>query len=174
MTLIFTVNSYAVQVNKIASSTPSKIQPQLSTASSLIAASTLQSQNGSSGNFNSTGTGAAQTTSSGHIPAVQPHAPTPGQSGSNIAAATAGASNAATEAASNAGSATISVNLQAPSVIQATPTIAFAAVAKHNTCRTTNQTYEKFLLKDLSFQHYQKMVQYYSSNQQQLPQWQLS
>nr|XP_016939874.1 CCR4-NOT transcription complex subunit 3 isoform X1 [Drosophila suzukii] len=130
--------SSEVQVNKIASSTPSKIQPQLSTASSLIAASTLQSQNGSSGNFNSTGTGAAQTTSSGHIPAVQPHAPTPGQSGSNIAAATAGASNAATEAASNAGSATISVNLQAPSVIQATPTIAFAAVAKHNTSLPEN------------------------------------
>ncbi|XP_037731399.1 CCR4-NOT transcription complex subunit 3 isoform X2 [Drosophila subpulchrella] len=127
-----------VQVNKIASSTPSKIQPQLSTASSLIAASTLQPQNGSSGNFNSTGTGAAQSISSGNIPAVQPHAPTPGHSGSSIAAATAGASNAATAATPNAGSATISVNLQAPSVIQATPTIAFAAVAKHNTSLLEN------------------------------------
>ncbi|XP_016968727.1 CCR4-NOT transcription complex subunit 3 isoform X2 [Drosophila biarmipes] len=126
------------QVNKIVSSTPCKIQPQLPTAASIIAASTLQSQNDSSGNFNSPGTGAAQSSSSGQILAVQPHASTPSPSGASIAAVTTGAFNAATAAASNTVSSTTSFNLQGPSVIQATPTIAFAAVAKHNTSLLEN------------------------------------
>ncbi|KAH8345336.1 hypothetical protein KR084_005303, partial [Drosophila pseudotakahashii] len=122
----------AVQVNKIVSSTPSKPQQQLPTAASIVAASAIQAQS-STGNFNSfAGTGASQSISSGHNPAVQSHAPTPGHSASSIAGATAAASNAAPAAIAS------SVNVQGPSVIQATPTIAFAAVAKHNTSLLEN------------------------------------
>ncbi|XP_026835497.1 CCR4-NOT transcription complex subunit 3 isoform X2 [Drosophila erecta] len=122
------------QVNKIVSSTPSKNQQQLPTAASIVAASAMQSQNSSSGSgsCNSTvGTGASQSTSSGNNPAVQPNAPTPGQSSTVIAAAAA---------SSNVVSAPIvsSANVQGPSVIQSTPTIAFAAVAKHNTSLLEN------------------------------------
>ncbi|KRJ98744.1 CCR4-NOT transcription complex subunit 3 isoform X2 [Drosophila yakuba] len=122
------------QVNKIVSSTPSKNQQPLPTAASIVAASVMQSQSSSSGSgsCNSTvGTGASQLTSSGNNPAVQPNAPTPGQSATATAAATA---------SSNAVSATIvsSANVQGPSVIQPTPTIAFAAVAKHNTSLLEN------------------------------------
>ncbi|XP_070071024.1 CCR4-NOT transcription complex subunit 3 isoform X2 [Drosophila takahashii] len=121
--------SIDVQVNKIVSSTPSKPQQQLTTAASIVAASAIQAHS-SSGNFNSSA--GSQSTSSGHNPSVQPHAPTPGQSASSIVAATAVASNAAPTTIAS------SVNVQGPSVIQATPTIAFAAVAKHNTSLLEN------------------------------------
>eukprot|EP00099_Drosophila_melanogaster_P008024 NP_001260712.1 CCR4-NOT transcription complex subunit 3, isoform B [Drosophila melanogaster] len=121
------------QVNKIVSSTPSKNQQQLPTAASIVATSAMQSQS-SIGSCSSTGgTGASQSASSGNNPgnnpAVQPNAPTPGQSG--IAAAAA---------STNVVSATIvsSANVQGQSVIQPTPTIAFAAVAKHNTSLLEN------------------------------------
>ncbi|XP_043640681.1 CCR4-NOT transcription complex subunit 3 isoform X2 [Drosophila teissieri] len=127
-------HSSDTQVNKIVSSTPSKNQQALPTAASIVAASVMQSQSSSSGSgsCNSTaGTGASQLTSSGNNPAVQPNAPTPGQSTTATAAAAA---------SSNAVSATIvsNANVQGPSVIQPTPTIAFAAVAKHNTSLLEN------------------------------------
>ncbi|XP_017085363.2 CCR4-NOT transcription complex subunit 3 isoform X2 [Drosophila eugracilis] len=119
--------------NKIISSTPNKNQQHLPTTAAIVAASGLQTQNSSSGSGNchtTVGTGGAQTSTSGHIPAVHQHAPTPGQS----------AAMTGTTAASNVCSATIAstVNVQCPSVIQATPTIAFAAVAKHNTSLLEN------------------------------------
>ncbi|XP_033151512.1 CCR4-NOT transcription complex subunit 3 isoform X1 [Drosophila mauritiana] len=122
------------QVNKIVSSTPSKNQQQLPTAASIVATSAMQSQSSisGSGSCSSTGgTGASQSASSGNNPAVQPNAPTPGQSATGIAAAAA---------STNVVSATIvsSANVQGQSVIQPTPTIAFAAVAKHNTSLLEN------------------------------------
>lgn len=133
-----TLDFSTAQVNKIVSSTPSKNQQQLPTAASIVATSAMQSQS-SIGSCSSTGgTGASQSASSGNNPAVQPNAPTPGQSG--IAAAAA---------STNVVSATIvsSANVQGQSVIQPTPTIAFAAVAKHNTCRGFGCTYLLPLLK---------------------------
>ncbi|EDW49524.1 CCR4-NOT transcription complex subunit 3 isoform X2 [Drosophila sechellia] len=122
------------QVNKIVSSTPSKNQQQLPTAASIVATSAMQSQSSisGSGSCSSTGgTGASQSASSGNNPAVQSNAPTPGQSATGIAAAAA---------STNVVSATIvsSANVQGQSVIQPTPTIAFAAVAKHNTSLLEN------------------------------------
>ncbi|XP_016972827.1 CCR4-NOT transcription complex subunit 3 isoform X2 [Drosophila rhopaloa] len=116
-------------VNKIVNSTPSKNQQQLPSAASIVAASSL-SQNSSSGNGSvnsAAGTGAAQLPSSSHNPALQPHAPTPGLS-------------AVTAAVLNAAPSTIAsiVNVQGSSVIQTTPTIAFAAVAKHNSSLLEN------------------------------------
>ncbi|KMY91634.1 CCR4-NOT transcription complex subunit 3 isoform X1 [Drosophila simulans] len=126
--------SSETQVNKIVSSTPSKNQQQLPTAASIVATSAMQSQSSisGSGSCSSTGgTGASQSASSGNNPAVQPNAPTPGQSATGIAAAAA---------STNVVSATIvsSANVQGQSVIQPTPTIAFAAVAKHNTSLLEN------------------------------------
>ncbi|KAI8038265.1 hypothetical protein M5D96_008954 [Drosophila gunungcola] len=114
-------------VNKIVSSTPSKNHLHLPSVSSIVATPSL-SQNNSTGNGSgnsTTGTGAAQSASSSHNPAVQPHAPTPGLS-------------ASTSAVLNSSPIASSVTVQGPSVIQATPTIAFAAVAKHNSSLLEN------------------------------------
>ncbi|XP_017120808.1 CCR4-NOT transcription complex subunit 3 isoform X1 [Drosophila elegans] len=114
-------------VNKIVSSTPSKNHLHIPSASSIVATPSL-SQNNSTGNGSgnsTTGTGAAQSASSSHNPAVQPHAPTPGLS-------------AATSAVLNSSPIASSVTVQGPSVIQATPTIAFAAVAKHSSSLLEN------------------------------------
>ncbi|XP_043064667.1 CCR4-NOT transcription complex subunit 3 isoform X2 [Drosophila ficusphila] len=128
------LSSSDTQVNKILSSTPSKNQQQLPTAASIVAASGL-SQNSSSGSGNANspaGTGSLQSASGGHNPAVQPHAPTPGLNGASIAAITVGVSNAVP--ASNPST----INVQGPPVIQATPTIAFSAVAKHSSSLLEN------------------------------------
>ncbi|KAH8251499.1 hypothetical protein KR038_006504, partial [Drosophila bunnanda] len=129
------------QVNKIVSSTPSKMQQQQLPTSAVLASSSL-AQSGTSisgaGNSNANeGTGAASTsaTNSGHNPAVQQHAPTPAlcSSASTPAGATA---TAASSPASSAN--TSSGNVQGLSVIHASPPIAFAAVAKHNTSLLEN------------------------------------
>ncbi|XP_030377356.1 CCR4-NOT transcription complex subunit 3 isoform X2 [Scaptodrosophila lebanonensis] len=112
------------QVNKIVSSTPSKNQ-QLPTAAAVVAASMTQSSSSTSSSGIS---GHSNVLASGHNPAVQPHAPTPVTStvqGSAVSTAVA-------TAASNSSS------IQGQSVIQATPTIAFSAVAKHNTSLLEN------------------------------------
>lgn len=139
------VTSLAAQVNKIVSSTPSKNQQQqqVPTAASVLASS--GTQNSSSGNSNNSSSSSSSiVTASGHNPAVQPHAPTPGLNTSGSVAATGAvpAGTAATAAAAAVSAAAVTSNnssntnnLQGQSVIQATPTIAFAAVAKHNTCK---------------------------------------
>ncbi|XP_022223091.2 CCR4-NOT transcription complex subunit 3 [Drosophila obscura] len=123
---------------KIVSSTPSKNQ-QLPTAAAVVAATnSAPSSSSASGSVSVSGsssasaaTGAAAPTASGHNPAVQPHAPTPGLTAASIAAAAAVSSSATPAIASIS-------NVQGQSVIQATPTIAFAAVAKHNTSLLEN------------------------------------
>ncbi|XP_019893950.2 CCR4-NOT transcription complex subunit 3 isoform X6 [Musca domestica] len=123
--------------NKIISSTPSKNphqqqqqqqhhptqQQQQPTAAAVVAASVVG--NHSTSNVN-TGSGAttlaAAVAAAGHNPSVQ-HAPAPTLQGNPTLASVAAAST-------NSSNAT---QIQGQSVIQATPTIAFSAVAKHNT-----------------------------------------
>ncbi|KAL9877469.1 CCR4-NOT transcription complex subunit 3 [Glossina fuscipes] len=112
--------SSEVSANKIVSSTPSKsyhqqphhtTQQQQHTTAAIVAAT--------------------HGTSTIHNPAVQQHTPAP-----SLQAPTAAAAAAVVAAATNASNA--AANLQGQSVIQATPTIAFAAVAKHNTSLQEN------------------------------------
>ncbi|XP_011294404.2 CCR4-NOT transcription complex subunit 3 isoform X7 [Musca domestica] len=128
--------------NKIISSTPSKNphqqqqqqqhhptqQQQQPTAAAVVAASVVG--NHSTSNVN-TGSGAttlaAAVAAAGHNPSVQ-HAPAPTLQGNPTLASVAAAST-------NSSNAT---QIQGQSVIQATPTIAFSAVAKHNTSHNTS------------------------------------
>ncbi|XP_020798613.1 CCR4-NOT transcription complex subunit 3 [Drosophila serrata] len=133
-------SSSDIQINKIVSSTPSKIQQQQATTTAVLATSSLPqsstSMSGAGNNANEgTGAPAAPATNSGHNPAVQQHAPTPGICSS----ASIPAGTTATAASSPASSAnTNSGNVQGLSVIHASPPIAFAAVAKHNTSLLEN------------------------------------
>ncbi|XP_017026005.1 CCR4-NOT transcription complex subunit 3 [Drosophila kikkawai] len=128
------------QINKIVSSTPSKMQQPPTAASVLATSSLAQSSTSMSGTGNSnanegTGAATASATNSGHNPAVQQHAPTPAlcSSTSIPAGATATAASSPASAAP-----TSSGNVQGLSVIHASPPIAFAAVAKHNTSLLEN------------------------------------
>uniref|UniRef100_A0A1A9UWT8 CCR4-NOT transcription complex subunit 3 n=1 Tax=Glossina austeni TaxID=7395 RepID=A0A1A9UWT8_GLOAU len=109
--------SSEVSANKIVSSTPSKnyhqqphhaAQQQQHTTAAIVAA--------------------AHGTSTIHNPALQQHTPAPSLQAPTAAAVASAATNASNAAA----------NLQGQSVIQTTPTIAFAAVAKHNTSLQEN------------------------------------
>ncbi|KAH8246589.1 hypothetical protein KR032_002831, partial [Drosophila birchii] len=128
------------QVSKIVSSTPSKMQQQQPSTAVLATSSLAQNSSSMSGTGNSnvnegTGATAASATNSGYNPAVQQHAPTPGL----CATASIPAGASATAASSTASAATTtSGNVQGLSVIHASPPIAFAAVAKHNTSLLEN------------------------------------
>ncbi|KAH8272197.1 hypothetical protein KR018_011105, partial [Drosophila ironensis] len=117
-------SSSDTQVNKIVSSTPSKNHSQLTTTAAVVALSSSSASASVSGNSIA---GAVI----GHSPTVQPHAPTLGINAASTPAATA-TLNVAASACST------SNNVQGQSVIQTIPTIAFAAVAKHNTSLMEN------------------------------------
>ncbi|XP_023296540.2 CCR4-NOT transcription complex subunit 3 isoform X1 [Lucilia cuprina] len=150
-----------VPTSKIISSTPSKNhhqpqtqhehhptqqqqQQQQQTAAAVVAAATASSAasgNHTSNNINTSGAptlaaavaaaaAAASTVTVHNNPAVQQHAPAPTLQGNpSIASVTASSAN------SNNNS---TQQIQGQSVIQATPTIAFSAVAKHNTSHLEN------------------------------------
>lgn len=142
----FLCKYFSAPVSKIISSTPSKNhQPQLQhphpiqqqlqqpTAAAIVAAATaaLVTGNHTTNNINTSGVptlaaAVAAVAAAAHNPAVQQHAPAPTLQG-NLTITTVSASS------TNSSNAT--QQLQAQSVIQATPTIAFSAVAKHNTCK---------------------------------------
>ncbi|XP_036321933.1 CCR4-NOT transcription complex subunit 3 isoform X2 [Rhagoletis pomonella] len=136
--------------NKAVSSTPNKNQQQQQqpTAAAVVAAAMAgqAAPTSTAATVNSLGSGAptmaatvaaAAALAAGHSPALQQHAPAPSLNATNITTAAGGATTVAAAVASNNGSSN-SNNIQGQSVIQATPTIAFAAVAKNNTSHLEN------------------------------------
>ncbi|KPU75593.1 uncharacterized protein Dana_GF22756, isoform D [Drosophila ananassae] len=115
------------QVNKIVSSTPSKINSQPTTAAAIVAQSSIS---GSAAGISSSivGNGPPTTAAIGHNSTVQPHAPTPGFTVTNSTTS----SNASTS------SCLTNSSVQGSTVIPVAPTIAFAAVAKNNTSLLEN------------------------------------
>ncbi|KAH8292797.1 hypothetical protein KR054_006461, partial [Drosophila jambulina] len=126
------------QVNKIVSSTPSKIQ-QPPTVAAVLATSSLASTSisgpGNSNSNEATGAAAASAANSGHNPAVHQHPSTPGLCSS---ASIPAGPNATAASGPVSGATTSGGNVQGLSVIHASSPIAFAAVAKHNTSLLEN------------------------------------
>lgn len=71
----------------------------------------------------------------GHSPALQQHAPAPSLNATNATPSVGGAATMAATVVTSNGNSNSNNNIQGQSVIQAAPTIAFAAVAKNNTCK---------------------------------------
>lgn len=118
------IKYFIAQVNKIVSSTPSKNNSQPTTAAAIVAQSSIS---GSAAGISSSivGNGPPTTAAIGHNSTVQPHGSTPGLTVINSTAS----SNASTT------SCLTNSTVQGSTVIPAAPAIAFAAVAKNNTCK---------------------------------------